>query len=217
MPSSVRERSSACQQDCEHLVDGLERADSLAFDLHKWLYVQYDCGCVLVKSDRTHRATFSVIPSYLRKFDRGLASGPVNLSEYGVQLSRSFKALRAWTALKTEGADRYGQQIEQNIQQANYLTSLVQESERLELLAPTSMNIVNFRYTDQSLAPDEHDDLNVELLMQLHERGIATPSSTELNGRFSIRVAICNHRSRRADFEALATAVVAIGRELSGD
>jgi len=197
-----------------HLVDGLERADSLAFDLHKWLYVQYDCGCALVKSARTHRDTFSVIPAYLRKFDRGLASGPLNLSEYGVQLSRSFKALRAWTALKTEGADRYGQQIEQNIQQAAYLTRLVEDAERLELLAPTSMNIVNFRYLDQDLASDELDDLNAEILMLLHERGIAAPSSTVLNGRFAIRVAICNHRSRRADFEALADAVVAIGQEL---
>jgi glutamate/tyrosine decarboxylase-like PLP-dependent enzyme len=200
--------------DSAHLVDGLERADSLAFDLHKWLYVQYDCGCALVRSDRTHRDTFSVIPSYLRNFDRGLASGPVNLSEYGVQLSRSFKALRAWMALKTEGADRYGTQIEQNIRQANYLTALVEASEHLELLAPTSMNIVNFRYTDDSLPRDEHDDVNAEILMQLHERGIATPSSTVLDGRFSIRVAICNHRSRRADFEALADAVVAIGREI---
>jgi len=200
-----------------HLVDGLERADSLAFDLHKWLYVQYDCGCALVRSARTHRDTFSVTPSYLRKFDRGLASGPLNLSEYGVQLSRSFKALRAWTALKTEGADRYGQQIEQNIQQAAYLTRLVEDSERLELLAPTSMNIVNFRYLDRDLAAGDLDDLNAEILMLLHERGIAAPSSTVLNGRFAIRVAICNHRSRRADFEALADAVVAIGRELRDD
>ena len=203
--------------DSAHLVDGLERADSLAFDLHKWLYVQYDCGCVLVRSDDTHRNTFSVIPSYLRKFDRGLASGPVNLSEYGVQLSRSFKALRAWTALKTEGTDRYGQQIEQNIQQANYLTQLVQDQDELELLAPTAMNIVNFRYTDESLTAEAHDDLNAEILMQLHERGIAAPSSTVLNARFSIRVAICNHRSKRSDFEALVNAVADIGKEILND
>ena len=134
-----------------------------------------------------------------------------------MQLSRSFKALRAWTALKTEGADRYGQQIEQNIQQAAYLTRLVEDSDRLELLAPTSMNIVNFRYLDRNLAAGDLDDLNAEILMLLHERGIAAPSSTVLNGRFAIRVAICNHRSRRADFEALADAVVAIGRELRDD
>ena len=198
-----------------HLVDGLERADSLAFDLHKWLYVQYDCGCVLIKSDVTHRNTFSVIPSYLRKFDRGLASGPVNLSEYGVQLSRSFKALRAWTALKTEGTDRYGEQIEQNIQQAKYLTQLVENRAELELMAPTAMNIVNFRFVDKTLSDKEQDDLNAEILMRLQERGIAAPSSTVLNARFSIRVAICNHRSRRADFDALVDAVIAIGEELS--
>jgi len=200
--------------DSAHLVDGLERADSLAFDLHKWLYVQYDCGCVLIKSSDTHRNTFSVVPSYLRNFDRGLASGPVNLSEYGVQLSRSFKALRAWTALKTEGTDRYGEQIEQNIQQAKYLTKLVEDQDRLELLAPTAMNIVNFRYVDNSLDDAEQDDLNAEILMRLHERGIATPSSTVLNSRFSIRVAICNHRSKRPDFEALVDAVVTIGKEI---
>jgi glutamate/tyrosine decarboxylase-like PLP-dependent enzyme len=198
-----------------HLVDGLERADSLAFDLHKWLYVQYDCGCALVKSDRIHRETFSVVPSYLRKFDRGLASGPVNLSEYGVQLSRSFKALRAWTALKTEGADRYGEQIEQNIQQARYLAALVQASDCLELLAPVALNIVNFRFIDGSLAGAALDDLNAEILVLLQERGIAAPSSTVINGQFSLRVAICNHRSRRADFAALAAAVASIGRELT--
>jgi len=139
----------------------------------------------------------------------------VNLSEYGVQLSRSFKALRAWTALKTEGADRYGEQIEQNIQQAKYLTRLVENRAELELMAPTPMNIVNFRFVANSLGGVEQDDLNAEILMRLHEQGIAAPSSTVLNSRFSIRVAICNHRSKRADFDALVDAVVAIGEEIS--
>ncbi len=196
------------------LVDGLERADSLAFDLHKWLYVQYDCGCVLVRSASAHNRTFSVTPSYLRKFERGLASGPINFSEYGVQLSRSFKALRAWMALKTEGAGRYGQQIAQNIRQARYLDSLVASEPRLERLAPTAMNIVNFRYVAPGLDAGALDDLNAEILMRLHERGIAAPSSTVLNGRFSLRVANCNHRSRREDFRALVEGVLAIGDEL---
>jgi len=197
-----------------HLVDGLERADSLAFDLHKWLYVQYDCGCALIKSADVHKDTFSVTPDYLREFDRGLASGPVNFSEYGVQLSRSFKALRAWTALKTEGAERYGEQIAQNIHQAAYLSELVDDNAQLELMAPTAMNIVNFRFVDDAVPVNELEDLNAEILMQLHERGIAAPSSTVLNGQFTIRVAICNHRSRRSDFEALVAGVIAIGNEL---
>jgi glutamate/tyrosine decarboxylase-like PLP-dependent enzyme len=196
------------------LVDGLERVDSLAFDLHKWLYVQYDCGGVLVRAQETHKNTFSVIPAYIRNFDRGLASGPINFSEYGVQLSRSFKALRAWMGLKTEGAARYGQQIEQNIQQARYLTSLIDSAPELELMAPTAMNIVNFRFVSKQIAEEDLDDTNAEILMRLQERGIAAPSSTELGGRFSIRVAICNHRSRRSDFEALVAAVKDIGQEL---
>jgi len=197
-----------------HLVDGLERADSLAFDLHKWLYVQYDCGCALIKSADAHKDTFSVTPDYLREFDRGLASGPLNFSEYGVQLSRSFKALRAWTALKTEGAERYGEQITQNIRQATYLSELIDDDTQLELMAPTAMNIVNFRFVDDAVPANELENLNAEILMQLQERGIAAPSSTVLNGQFTIRVAICNHRSRRSDFEALVAGVIAIGNEL---
>lgn len=196
------------------IASGLERADSLAFDLHKWLYVQYNCGGVLVRGDKLHRDTFSVLPSYLRKLDRGLASGPLNFSEYGVQLSRSFSALRAWMALKSEGADRYAAQIEQNLLQAQYLTEVIRGRTSLQLLAPTAMNIVNFRFYDATLDDGRLNDLNAEILMRLHEEAVAAPSSTELNGRFSIRVAICNHRSRREDFDALVNGVVRLGHEL---
>jgi glutamate/tyrosine decarboxylase-like PLP-dependent enzyme len=196
------------------LVAGMERAHSLAFDLHKWLYVQYDCGGVLIRGSEPHKETFSVIPSYLRSLDRGLASGPLNFSEYGVQLSRSFKALRAWMALKTEGSDRYGQQIEQNIRQAQYLSARVDAHPELERLAPTAMNIVNYRYAGTPDSEVDLNELNAELLMQLQERGIAAPSSTQLNGKFSIRVAICNHRSTRSDFDALLEGSVNLGRQL---
>ncbi|MBT8084368.1 MAG: amino acid decarboxylase [Woeseia sp.] len=197
------------------LAAGLERADSVAFDLHKWLYVQYNCGAVLVRGDSPHKATFSVLPAYLRKLDRGLASGPVNFSEYGVQLSRSFHALRAWMALRSAGSQRYAEQIEQNIDQARYLSNLVDDHKELERLAPTAMNIVNFRYRAEGLDESQLNDLNAELLMRLHEDGVAAPSATELNGCFSIRVANTNHRSRRADFDALVAGAVRIGRELA--
>ncbi len=197
-----------------HLAAGLERADSVAFDLHKWLYVQYNCGGVLVRGDKLHKDTFSVLPSYLRKLERGLASGPLNFSEYGVQLSRSFIALRAWMALKSEGSKRYAEQISQNVRQAQYLDGLVAAHSDLQRLAPTAMNIVNFRYYDADLDDATLNELNAELLMRLQEEGIAAPSSTELNGCFSIRVAICNHRSKRADFDALVEGAQKIGNEL---
>ena len=196
------------------LVDGLERVDSLAFDLHKWMYIQYDCGCAFVRSRRAHRETFSVVPSYIRNLDRGLASGPFNFSEYGVQLSRSFRALRAWLTLKTDGVDRYAEQVEQNIEQAFYLDELVANSPDLELLAPTALNIVNFRFVSTGLDDDALNELNAEILMALQERGIATPSSTVINDRFSIRVANVNHRSRRSDFELLVKSCESLGHEL---
>jgi glutamate/tyrosine decarboxylase-like PLP-dependent enzyme len=202
---------------CGPLVEGLERVDSLAFDLHKWLYVQYDCGCALVRHPDVHRDTFSVSPPYLKKLDRGLATGPFNFSEYGVQLSRSFKALRAWMALKSEGIARYRQQIEQNVQQARYLARRVTERPMLELLAPVPLNIVNFRYRGALVDEQALNELNAELLMRLQEKGIAAPSSTVLRGRFAIRVAICNHRSRREDFDLLVESVVAIGDRISDE
>ncbi|MDG1865965.1 MAG: pyridoxal-dependent decarboxylase [Woeseiaceae bacterium] len=201
-------------KNSSNLVAGLELADSIAFDLHKWMYIQYDCGCVLIKSGHPHKETFSVIPPYIKNFDRGLASGPINFSEYGVQLSRSFKALRAWMALKIEGTDKYSELIEQNIDQAKYLTKLVNKNNSLELLSPTSLNIVNFRFKNPKLDDAQLNEINSEILMKLHESGNSAPSSALLGDNFSLRVAICNHRSRRSDFDDLVKDVINIGNQL---
>jgi len=195
------------------LVRGLERADSLAFDLHKWMYQQYDIGCALVRDRSAHFQAFNVTPEYLRKAERGLAAGPTDFSAYGLQLSRSNRALRAWLTLKAEGLGRFRELVDQNIAQARYLSDRVDAHPELERLAPTTLNIVNFRYAAPGWEADALDELNRELVMALHTRGIATPSTTRLNGALSIRVAICNHRSRRADFDALIDGVLALGRE----
>ena len=201
-------------KNSSNLVAGLELADSIAFDLHKWMYIQYDCGCVLIKSGHPHKETFSVIPPYIKNFDRGLASGPINFSEYGVQLSRSFKALRAWMALKIEGTDKYSELIEQNIDQAKYLTKLINKNNSLELLSPTSLNIVNFRFKNPRLDDAQLNEINSEILMKLHESGNSAPSSALLGDNFSLRVAICNHRSQRSDFDDLVEDVINIGNQL---
>jgi glutamate/tyrosine decarboxylase-like PLP-dependent enzyme len=120
-------------------------------------------------------------------------------------------------ALKSEGIARYRQQIEQNVQQARYLARRVTERPMLELLAPVPHNIVNFRYRGALVDEQALNELNAELLMRLQEKGIAAPSSTVLRGRFAIRVAICNHRSRREDFDLLVESVVAIGDRISDE
>jgi len=206
----------------------IERADSLAFDLHKWLYMPYEVGCVLIRDAALQRRTFASAANYLLAHDRGLAGGPETISNKGIELSRGFKALKVWMSLKEHGIDKYRRQISRNIAQAMYLGELIRKSPELELLADVSMNIVCYRYTPHQLpSPDrnEFDDLNEfdnlnafnkELLMQLHESGKAAPSYTLLNGQYAIRVAITNHRTRLADMDILVEATIEIGRRLIG-
>jgi aromatic-L-amino-acid/L-tryptophan decarboxylase len=198
------------------LIAGLERADSIAFDFHKWMYTQYDAGCALIRSEKAHHDSFRVPSSYLSHFERGIASGDTWFGEYGVELSRSFRALRMWMSIKEHGIDKYRRMIEQNVAQASYLVELIEESEELELMAPAPLNIVCFRYKPVGFTEEELDGLNKEVLFQIQEQGIAGPSSTVLDGRFAIRVAISNHRSRLDDFDVLACEVSRIGRELAG-
>src|SRR6266566_4921607 len=108
-----------------HLVTGLEQADSVAFDLHKWMYLPYEVGCTLVRDQTAHRATFTVTPAYLAAFDRGIAAGGFPFAERGVQLSRGFRALKVWMSFKTHGVDAFAQLIHQNVRQAHYLAGLV--------------------------------------------------------------------------------------------
>jgi glutamate/tyrosine decarboxylase-like PLP-dependent enzyme len=197
------------------LMAGMEQADSIAFDLHKWMYLPYDTGCTLVRDREKHRAAFAVEASYLNKLEGGIAAAPIAFADYGPQLSRGFRALKVWMNLKAYGSERFGRLIAQNIQQAHYLKERVAAEPALELLAPVPLNIVNFRYKKPGLDAPALNQLNARILVALQERGIAAPSSTLLQGRFAIRVAITNHKSRRADFDALTDAVIALGREFT--
>lgn len=199
-------------KESNHLVEGLELADSLAFDYHKWMYVQYEAGMILVKNKDYHYKSFSLTQEYLVHQTRGLGSGDLWYSDYGLQLSRGFKALKIWMTIKEHGIKKYGEMIEQNIQQAIYLTKLVEENHNFEMLAPTNMNIVNFRYIGTE--NKDLNKLNEEILFELQERGIAAPSNTVLNGKFSIRVAISNQRSRKQDFDILINSIEEIAKEL---
>jgi len=200
--------------DSRGLLEGMERADSLAFDLHKWMYLPYEVACTLIRDGAQHTATFEHHADYLAEVGGGIATGPVMFADYSPQLSRSFRALKVWLNLRAYGVGRFAEAIARNIRQAAFLAELVASEPELELLAPVSLNIVNFRYRGQGLSKDALNPLNAKILAELQERGIAVPSSTELDGRFALRVAITNHRSRRDDFEALVTAVLELGREL---
>jgi glutamate/tyrosine decarboxylase-like PLP-dependent enzyme len=200
------------------MLAGFDRADSLAFDLHKWMYFPYEAGCVLVRSDSEHRAAFRYDAHYMAPSTRGLsAATSQQFTEYGPQLSRGFRALKVWMGIKEQGIDKFGRLIEQNVAQAQYLASLISAAPELELLADVSLNVVCFRYRGEQEAPSDAalNHLNEELLNLLQESGTAVPSHTVLDGRYAIRVAITNHRSRRSDFDDLVSQVRALGRSLT--
>ena len=201
-------------ENVKPLLTGIERADSIALDLHKWLHIPFEAGCVIVRSESMHRHTFSLTPEYLAHETRGLAAGHW-FSDYGLQLSRQFRALKVWMSVKEHGLDRFGRMIARNVEQAHYFGQLVENDPNLELLAPIGMDIVCFRFNPGGMNDEKLNALNKEILMQLHESGVAVPSYTTLNGRYCLRIAIANHRSRREDFDLLAREVVRIGHVLT--
>lgn len=198
-----------------HIVAGIERADSLAFDLHKWMHVQYNVGCTIFRSKARHLGPFDVSGSYLSKVDRGPGAQPDPAYKFGPELSREAKGLKVWLSLKEHGLDAFGRQIAQNVRQAAYLSRLVAADRRLELLAPTVLNIVCFRYRpERAMDPDAVDHLNAELLMRLQESGLAVPSHTVMGGRFALRICITSHRTRRDDVDLVLAEILRLGGAL---
>lgn len=196
---------------------GIERADSVALDLHKWMHIPFEAGCVLVRDEAAHREAFSLTPEYLaREADSGgLASGAFWFSDYGLQLTRQFRALKVWLSIREHGLDRFGRMMQRNVEQARRLGEMIEASKDLEMAAPIGLDIVCFRFNPGGLSKERLERLNRDILIQLQERGIAAPSYTTLNGNYCLRVAIANHRSRNEDFDVLVEEVLNIGRELT--
>lgn len=193
---------------------GLNKAHSIAFDFHKWMHVNYDAGFVLVRDGKAHQQSFSSRPDYLAAEERGLAGGNPWFCEYGLELSRGFRALKVWWQFKEQGLARIAEKISDNCQQAKYLASLVKQHNQLELLAPVALNIVCFRFIASDFTAAELDRLNKEIVIRLQEQGLAAPSTTLLQGRLAIRVNITNHRTRMKDCDELISGCVDLGVRL---
>ncbi|MFI5155767.1 MAG: pyridoxal phosphate-dependent decarboxylase family protein [Chitinophagales bacterium] len=193
---------------------GIDFADSLSFDFHKWFYMNYEVGCVLIRDAAAHKQAFSTEVNYLLHHERGLSAGPEPFSNYGMELSRGFKALKVWMLLKENGIRKYARLIRQNIGQAKYLEELVGAEPKLEMMADVPMNIVCYRYNPGIADLEKLNGVNKEILMRLHEEGVAAPSYTVLKGNYALRVAITNHRSTTRDFDELIEGTIRIGDEL---
>ncbi len=185
---------------------GIERADSIAFDFHKWGQVPYDAGFVLIRDGTLHQSTFASPAAYLRRETRGMASGSPWPCDFGPDLSRGFRALKTWFTIKAYGAGKLGAMISKTCALAQYLKQCIENDPAFELMAPVALNIVCFRYRSEH--PDE---VNRNIVADLQESGIVAPSTTTVNGCLAIRAAIVNHRTNRSDIDALLQAAIAFG------
>lgn len=193
---------------------GIEKADSLAFDFHKWAQVPYDSGMVLFRDGERHRAAFESPCSYLIREERGMSAGSPWPCDLGPELSRGFRALKVWATFKTYGTDALAAVVRESCGLARYLEELVAESPELELMAPVELNIVCFRY--RFAANDEEANaLARQIVIELQEGGKVAPSTTMIDGRVAIRAAIVNHRTTSVEMRMLVNEVLAAGRALS--
>jgi aromatic-L-amino-acid decarboxylase len=187
---------------------GIEQADSIALDFHKWGQVQYDAGFILVRDGTYQLDAFSAPVAYLARQPRGLAAGPVWPCDLGPDLSRGFRALKVWFTLGVYGADRLGATIARSCAVARHLAQRIIAEPELELMAPVALNIVCFRFRCS-----DADRVNSEIVQDLHESGLVAPSATSLPRGLAIRAAIVNHRTRESDADTLVNTTVLLGRQ----
>lgn len=188
-------------------LEGIQRADSIAFDFHKWMHVNYAAGCVLIREGALHRQAFASRPDYLAVGGEALAGGEPWPVDFGPDLSRGFNALKVWAHLLEHGTDKIGGSISNNCLQAAYLGERIHAKPDFELLAPVSLNICCFRYIRAHASEAELDEINTQWIARLQIEGIAAPSMTRIHGRQAIRVNITNHRTRREDLDILLAAL----------
>lgn len=197
------------------LLKGIERADSLAFDLHKWFSQPYDVGCILVADGRALGETFTYKTAYTNPVPGTLTDSPVVFANHGPELSRALRGLPFWISMKTHGGAKFGQMVDKNIAQARFLEDLIKGSPNFELLATGPLPIVNFRYRgSRRLSNKFLNRLNESLVGEIQKRGIAIPSHYSIGGKSCVRVCNLNQRSQRADFEAFVQACEQLGAEL---
>jgi glutamate/tyrosine decarboxylase-like PLP-dependent enzyme len=183
---------------------GLDRADSVAIDPHKWMYVPVECGCALVRDSRAMRDAFSLVPPYLRD-DTMLPW----FSEFGIQQSRGFRALKLWMALKHAGLDGYREAVAHDIAMARALQRRVRDAPDFELISAGPLSITCFRYAPSHLQGRhaDLDRLNRVVLDLVQREGRVYLTGTELRGRLALRACHVNFRTSDADLDALLQAI----------
>lgn len=194
---------------------GIERADSVSFDGHKWLGVPYECGCVLVKDVAVLKKSFAISASYLTEDERSELE-PFDFFNRGPQMSRGFRALKVWMSLRYYGAEGYRQFFRRTIDNARHAHALVSASDDFDVLQDEpQLYIYSFRYNPGGLTEDHLNDLNAKIADEIKSRQIALVMISRIQGMVTQRLACTNHRTTRADIEVVIEAMREIGQELA--
>ncbi|PYK55120.1 MAG: pyridoxal-dependent decarboxylase [Verrucomicrobia bacterium] len=203
-------------ESARKLFGGMARADSIALDPHKWLYLPVDVGCVIYREPEIARAAFAHEAEYTRIIGQE-ADEAFAFWDYGPELSRRFRALKVWMLLKGVGLDSLGAAIESNLACARYLESMVQASDDFEMVAPVELSIFCFRHVSAQLrngSPAAIDAFNERLLIALQRDGSSYLSNATLGGRFALRGCVLNYRTTLRDMEILLDDLRRVGRSL---
>ena len=197
----------------------LNRADSLSLDPHKWLYVPVDCGCLLFRDPVAARAAFSAgdvdyIKVHVDKQDETFA-----FWDYGVELSRRFRALKIWMTLRYYGLRRIREAISEDNSLTEYLSELIERAEDFELLAPVELSICCFRYVPakyeaRDLSEADLNELNKRIMQAVQRGGSAYISNATIGGKFALRACITNFRTKRSDIDETLEIIRDSGRRL---
>lgn len=192
---------------------GLNQADSLSLDPHKWLYQPLDCGCLLFRDPQVARTAFA----YTGEYTRALSQDPVeafSFFEESIELSRRFRALKLWLSLRYHGLGAFREAIAEDLGHAQRLAAAVDADERLERVAPVELSAVCFRYRGAARDEGKLDQLNRATLRRVIERGRVYLSNASIRGKFALRACFVNHRSSDADVDAVVQEVLAAGAEV---
>jgi glutamate/tyrosine decarboxylase-like PLP-dependent enzyme len=196
---------------------GIEAADSVTLDPHKWLFQPYETGCLMVRDTRLLEKAFRILPEYLQ--DTALGQEHVNFADRGIQLTRGFRALKVWMSIQTLGLRAFREAVQTGIDHARAAENHIRSSAYLEMLGPASLGIVCFRFRDRDLpiGPEVLEKLNLAIQEEIVGSGKAMMSSTRLRGVFSLRLSILNYRSTWEDVRDTLETVVRIGRRRMAD
>jgi glutamate/tyrosine decarboxylase-like PLP-dependent enzyme len=196
----------------QKLLAGLGRVDSLALDPHKWLFQPYEIGCVLVRDAQWLRQTFHILPEYLADIEG--QEGEVNLCDYGIQLTRGFRALKLWMSLKAMGGSALGRAMVRGFELAEATEAMVRRLPDWEVVTPAQMGIVTFRYAADALTAEELNRLNGQLVQAMIADGFAMISSTVLRGKQVLRMCTINPRTTEADIQDTLTRLDRMRKEV---